>query len=519
MPALRPLTVSPGRPPAGDETTTFRGGLDIVSADDAVRADRFRRGENGRLTIFGAFQKRGGTQQTAPALVPGKPVQNGETWRRGDGTALTMAIADGTLFTAPYSDFPLAWTQQGGAQALAPVGTPMLVPFISNLGTECVYIADGGALNKYQGGALTTNIAGTPNCTVLAVHNERLWGAGDSAYPDSIFYSALNDGDSLGNGAAGGGQIVVRTFGAEQVVGLRSLGTSLMIVHPRGLSRLTGYGQSDITVSPAGVTKDVGTVSPQSLYVVDNLLYFVSDRGLYVATEQDVAPIYTPDRPGPLPAYLATMSASNLAGIRVMLSRATRELLVHMPGFGIFAYHTTLQSWAGPWTDGYLTPESTALWEALNVNGYPVVLRGDANGFVSELDRPNIYRDNVAPNGTGGSIITMTLQCRRLFAGDPHISKAWRNVYVLAALDGSQSTTVTCTSDTLSDAHQLTPSTAGTWGYGTWGTGTWGAANQVSYQEPMAGIGYFVDVTITDSGEALPVFSQVRVRGFLLGRR
>lgn len=517
--ASRPLIVSQGRPPAGDEMTKFGGGLNIVSADDALGADQFRRGENGRLTIFGAFQKRGGFQQTAPALVAGSPIQNGASWTPGAGGRLTLAVANGTLFTTAYTAFPLAWTQKGGAQALSPVVPPMFAPFISNLGTECVFIGDGGALNKFQAGALVTDLASTPHCSLLVVHNERLWGAGDPTFPDSVFFSGLNNGDSLGVGAAGGGQIIVRTFGAEKIIGLQSLGTSLMILHPHGVSRITGYGQSDITVSPAGITRDVGTVAPFSAFVVDNLLYFVSDRGLYVASEQDVAPVNTPERPDPLSVYLPSMSAANLAAIRVRLNRATRELVIAVPGFGLFLYHTILKAWAGPWTDGYLDPETTALFESGNENGYPILLVGDADGFVSEVDRPGVFRDNVAPDGTGGTTIALTLKCRRLYAGDPHISKAWRICYVLAALDGSQSTTVTCTSDTLSDAHQLTPSTAGVWGFGKWGTGTWGAANQVSYDTPMAGTGYFQDVTITDAGEALPVFSQVRVRGFLLGRR
>jgi len=520
MIASRPLVVSQGRPQVGDEETRFAGGLNIVSADDALGADQFRRGENGRLTIFGAFQKRGGTQRTAPALVAGSPIQNGQPWAPGTGAKQTLVAVNGTLFTTTgYTPFPLTWTQRGAVQALSPIVAPWFTPFISNLGTECVYIADGGALNKYQANALVTNLAGTPNCTVLAAHNERLWGAGDPAFPDSLFYSGLNDGDSLGVGAAGGGQIIVRTFGAEKIIGLRSLGTSLMILHTRGVSRLTGYGQSDISVQPAGITRDVGTVAKFSPLVVDNLLYFVSDRGLYVASEQDVAPVNTPDRPDPLSIYLPAMSAANLAAIRLTLNRGTRELMIHVPGYGIFLYHTILKAWAGPWTDGYLSPETTALFESYNENDYPIVLAGDASGFVSETDRPGVFRDNVAPDGTGGSAISMTLKCRRLYAGDPHVSKAWRNVYVLAALAGSKSTTVTCTSETVSDAHQLDPSNVGTWGFGTWGTGTWGALNQVSYEEPMAGTGYFQDVSITDAGEALPVFSQVRVRGFLLGRR
>lgn len=519
MMGARPMAVSAGRPVQVDDETAFAGGLNIVAADDALAANQFRRGENGRLTIFGAFAKRGGTQRTAGALIAATPVQNGAPWNKANGTTLISAIAGGTLFTTSYAAFPLTWTQRGSTGALSSTVAPSFASFISGTTTETMYIADGGLLNKLTGTTLTTNLATTPSCTQLAVHNERLWGCGDSSFPDSIFYSNLDDGDSLGVGAAGGGQIIVRTFGAENCVTVRSLGTSLLIVHPRGISRLTGYGQSDITVTPAGITKDVGSIAPFSPVVVDNVMFFLSERGLYAATEADVTPVNTPDTPDPLSVLLPTLSAATIANIRVVFNRATLELEIHIPGLGMYLYHTILKAWAGPWSEGYLNPETTCLFEAVNVDGFPIILRGDAQGFVSETDRPSVTLDNVAADGTGGTLYTMTLQCRRLYCSDPHTAKAWRYGYLLANLNGSNSTTVTFLTDSTVDAHQLPPSTSGQWGSGTWGAGTWGSVSQVSYRQPMAGQGYYVDVVVTDSGSALPVFSQVKVAGFLLGRR
>lgn len=515
----RPLVVSAGRQVMVDEETSFSGGLNIVSADDAVGENQFRRGENGRLTPFGAFIKRGGSQRTAAALNGTVPVRSGYTWNKSDGSSVILAVSGGALYTTAYGAFPLTWTLRGANPSMSTTVPPSMAEFISATSTEAVYIADGGLLNKYQGTTLTANIATTPSCNQLAVHNARLWGCGDPAFPDSIFYSALNDGDTLGIGASGGGQIVVRTFGSENVVGLASLGTSLMIVHPRGLSRLTGYGNTDITVAPAGITRDVGAIAPFSLKVIDNLLYFVSTRGLYVASEQGVQPVNTPTQPDPLSVILPTMTAADIANIRSELNRATRELMIHIPGIGTYLYHTILKAWCGPWTDGYLSPETSCLFEAANASGYPIVLRGDASGFVSETDRPSVFLDNVAADGTGGTVFTSTLQCKRFYCGEPHMSKSWRFVYLLANLNGSNSTTINCVTDSTSDAHQLPPSAGGSWGTGTWGAGTWGAVSQISYREPMAGQGYFVDVFVTDSGQALPVFSRARVQGFLLGRR
>lgn len=525
--ATEPRTAAP-RMSVVDEQSSFRGGLNTVSAEDALQPDQFRRGDNGRLTPYGAFIKRGGTQRTAGALIAVTTVQNGYTWYQGSGTALTMAVCGGTLFTAPYGSFPLTWTQRGSVGDLSTTVTPSLAQFLNTGGTDSVYIADGGLLNRYTGTTLTPNIPATPTCTVLAVHNERLWGTGVSTSPQSIYYSALNNGDTLGIGASLGGQIIIRTFGDQQVTGLISLGTSLMIFHQSGVSRLTGFGQDDITVQPAGITGEVGTLAPQSIVRLDNVVYFVAMQGLYAATEQDVTPVATPTQPDVLAPILDGMTYANIANIRSVVNRATREVLIMIPGFGVYVYNTVLKAWAGPWIDGYLSPEVNCLFESQNASGYPIVLRGDVSGFVSECDRPDVFLDNVVAAGTGGTTFASALQPRRFYGETdggriPHISKAWRYAYVLASLNGSTQNVVGWTTETASSFATLPASMTATWGgSGTmWGSvsSVWGAPAQTSFRVDIDGHGYFIDITLTDSGAALPIYSQCRVEGFALGRR
>lgn len=517
MIAPRPVALSQGRQVLSDMMGSMAGGLNTVSAPDALQPNQFRRGDNGRLTPFGAFIKRGGTQQTAAALVASTAVRNGTAWYKADGSVVTMAVCNGTLYTTTYGAFPLTWTSRAGA--LSTTVPPSFASFLQAAGTESVYIADGGLLNRYTGTTLTVNIASTPSCTVLAVHNQRLWGCGDAAFPDSIFYSALNDGDSLGIGASAGGQIVVRTFGNQNVLGLVSLANSLMIFHQMGVSRLTGYGQSDVTVAAAGITGDVGTIAPFSIVRVDNIVYFVSDRGLYAANEQQVMPVSTTEQPDPLSVILPLMASTDIANIRAVLNRGTREVEIHIPGYGMYLYHTILKAWAGPWVDGYLSPETSCLFETHNASGYPIVLRGDASGFVSETDRPTIFADNVSAAGIGGTTYVSALQLRRLYCGDPHIAKAWRFGYLLADLAGSSACTVTWTTDSLSDSSVLPASAFALWNGSSWGASLWGTTAQTSYRIPMDGNGYWVDFLITDSSMAQPTFSQAGVRGFALGRR
>lgn len=509
-----------GREDVNDGQGSFAGGLNTISADDALLPNQFRRGDNGRLTQFGAFTKRGGTQRTA-ALIAAASVLRGYTWFQTAGTSVLMAVVNGGLYTTAYGAFPLTWTNRAGA--LSTTVVPSLAQFVNAAGTDSVFIADGGLLNRYTGTTLTVNIASTPSVDALAVHNERLWGTGDTSQPDAIYYSALNNGDSLGIVGSSGGMIRIRTFGDQECIGLASVGPSLMIVHRSGISRFTGYGQSDVSAQPAGITADVGSIAKRSLCVWGNILYLVSDRGLYAATEQGVMPIGTPERPDPLSIILPDMTAADIANIECVLNRATRELLISVPGVGIYVYHTILKAWAGPWVDGFLDPATTCLFEAVNEDGYPIVMRGDASGYVSETDRPSVYLDNVAAAGTGGTSYAMALQCRRLYAGSPWLSKGWLYLNVLAQLRGSSAASVAWQTGSAAGATLLPLGSADSWGQTgtTWGgaTTTWGALAQFPYRVDMGGYGYYVDVTISDSGQAAPIISQVMVQGFLLGRR
>jgi hypothetical protein len=388
-------------------------------------------------------------------------------------------------------------------------------------GNDVVYIGDGGLLNKWDGTTLTTNISGTIGARHITVHNERLWSCGCGVSPDSIFYSALNNGDTLGNGSAGGGEIIVRTFGDQNVIGLASIGTSLLVFHRRGISRLTGYGQDDIEVQPEGVTADVGTIAAGSIVESGNIAFFVSERGVYQVNEREVAPVGTPITPDPILPIIRQLTAAQFDLIRCVINRATRELWITMPGFGLYVYHTLLNAWSGPWDTGYVDPDTTALFETINSAGLPVVLRGDTAGYVSLTDAPNIFLDNVNADGTGGDRYAMSVQMHRMYCGDDAQAKALRWGYLTASLRGSDQTRVEWNTGESFGSFTLPASADETWGgSGTaWGQGTWGGAGSQSYRIPMGGTGYYVDVTVVDSGKALPVLSRFQLETFALGRR
>lgn len=508
--------------PCADSQVSLAGGLNTVSAPDALAPNQVRRSQNLRLTPFGSMLKRGGLQRTSTAeLVSGTdPIQNATTWSQSGGTNVIMAVSAGTLFTTTPGSFPRTYTQRGATGALAVTGAPIFAQFIAGGGTDTMYIADGGPLNKYSGTTLATNIAGTPNVSFVWVHNQRLWGVGDTSNPDKLYYSNLNDGDSLGNAGSSGGEIIVRTFGDQDLTALASIGESLAMTHTTGLSRLTGYGQSDILAKPAGITSDIGTTAKRTLIVVDGVAYLVSTRGLYRALEGGVQPVATPQQPDPLTLILPSLTAAQFATIHTVLNRRTREIMIFVPGNGVFLFNTILQAWSGPLTDGYLSPATTCLFETLNSDGYPVIWRGDATGYISECDPANLHKDNVLANGTGGTAYTSALQYRRMYCGDPFTGKTINEVFLLATLNGSAQTSFGYSTSFNYDSITLPPSESASWnGMGTvWNTGTWNAAGQQPYRisGPKSST-YYIDILVNDSGTAQPEFSQVACDGIWKG--
>lgn len=497
-----------------DQQPMMDGGLNSISDDVALTPTQLRKAGNARLTDFGAITKRGGTQRSSAALSA-HPVLNGYTWLKDGGTQEIMAMCNGALRTTTYGTFPWTWASQTGTFSTSVA--PSFAQFRDGT-NDVVYIADGGLLNVWNGTAVTTDIAGTVAVNTIVVHNERLWGCGNPSFPDSIFYSDINNGSTLGNGSLNGGQIIVRTFSDETVVGLASVSTSLLIFHRRGISRLTGYGQDDITVTPSGITSDVGTIAKKSIVSIGNVAYFVSERGLYRCNEAEVAPVSSKETPDPLLPLIRSMASADFSNIRCTFNRATRELWITLPEIGVYTYHTTLNAWTGPWDGAYIDPDTTSLWETLNTEGLPVTLRGDASGYVSLCDA-SVALDNVNADGTGGSAYTFNVRLHRMYCGDTATYKALRWGYLTAQLRGSAECRVSWTTGEVMGSYSLPFSFYGIWGGGLWGTSQWGSASSQSYRIPMGGAGYFIDVNIIDSGQTIPVFSNFQLETFSLGRR
>ncbi len=488
-------------------------GLNLAADSNHLAPDELREAKNVRLSEAGGATGRLGTRRIHAAALPAS-VQNGFGWIQS-GSASELVVSNGTLYTATFGT-PTTFTPQSGA--LSNTGAPMFAPF-RDAGANVVYIGDGGPLNKWNGTTLTVNIASTPNVRLLAVYNERLFGA--SGNDDTLHFSALGDGDTLGNAGAGGGAAAVRVFGQRRITALLPLGGSLLLLHERGISRFTGLSLDDINISAGtqGYSVDVGTTAPRSLVSVDLAAMVATERGIYWLTEgnaelvsQKITPVFR------------SLASTDLANVTAVHCRSFNEVWFFIPGAGVYVYNYLAREWSGPWPDGFLSPALTAIWETQNSNGTPIVLAGDSSGWVRWCDVPSLYRDNALSDGSGGTTYKSVTKFHRMTCGDPANEKSLRWGYLYADLGGSLQCVVRWQTRSGGGSFTLTPNDvvawddAGTaWDAGQWDEGS-GTAVQM-FRVPMSGYGPDVDVSVEDDGGRAILISRFDLEAFSMGRR
>lgn len=507
-------------PEIRDRQEGFAGGLNTTADDAALGKNEFRIGRNTQLDVRGAAKKRLGTQYVSSSALA-SAITGGYAWARTSSTQ-ELVVAGGKLFTGTLS-IPMTFTDRGGT--MSTTVRPTFAAF-KGPSAEGVYIADGGALNFWDGTTLTENIVSTPSVEAIAAWGPRLFAVKD----DTLYWSSTTggiNGHTLG-AAAGGGQAIVRTYGGQELIALAPLKNSLLLLHRSAISRFTGATTDDINIEAGtnGISGDVGTISRRSTIAVENAVYFLSDRGVFAATETDVQPVSSP-----IERTLSVLTQGEWAKVVAVHARAFNEIRWWIPGVGIYAFNYRTGGWTGPWDGLYTSSPVAAMWDTRDTNSKPVVLIGNEAGRVAWCDRDALYKDAVLSDGTGGSTYTWVVQCKRFFGGDYTLYKSWRTLYVLGEFPDPENVTVTIRTDGGDNVIPLPYSVSQvgldlTWGdpSTTWGApGTvWGGESTATVERarvPLNGTHPWADVTFTYTGDNSARLSIVDALGFGRGRR
>ena len=330
----------------------------------------------------------------------------------GAGQGKFVVVAGTNLYTGGPT-IPVTWTAV--ASAAGDVLTPgAMREFTGVSGIDTMYIAAGltGLKSLDSSGTYTNSISSTPNVTGLEVYNQRLWGwfFGNSVGSNALFFSNLANaagsigGDSLGVGASGGGQINIQTFGQSGIITCRVIGASLIIFHIQGISRLTGFGQSDITVVPQALSADFSIVGEDAIAIHEGIGWAVGANGLYRITEGAISPVGTPSSPDPLTKFTPNQN------VKCVYNPLTNEVWIASSG-GVYAYHTILGSWSGPWNSAFSANPIFMSFPGQPLNNHPpyIVLLQPFDSLLGHVPPlqcdQTVLRDYVHSDGTSGQAL------------------------------------------------------------------------------------------------------------------
>lgn len=127
--------------------------------------------------------------------------------------------------------------------------------------------------------AVTSLVRPTP--TFIENHRNRIWTAEDNTLRFSVLDTSvdgehLNDWDSANNSGA----IIIPSGKGDSITGLYSLGNALFVFQRRAIWGL--YGGSPVNFELRNITNEVGLINKRTLVEWNDVLVFLSDRGIYL---------------------------------------------------------------------------------------------------------------------------------------------------------------------------------------------------------------------------------------------
>lgn len=435
----------------------FRGGRNVYVSPDLLGENELRDSTNARVDTDGPITKRTGSRRLhASALAASTVIRGLVEWDGPSGVQL-VAICNGDLFYRNRSAGEFAAFTQVDPGATDAFSTTEAPTFTTLRGSGAnaalkLFIASGGKFYEWSGTALLRLdgqvaflVGGTPNfgqfvpdAELVESYHIRLF-ANSKQRPQHLVWSKIGDGRVFKAGlAADGGTAMVSAINNEPIVALITIGRSLLIATNNSIARLAGYSVADIQIDQdtEGLSPDVGMVGRQAYHRAEHVVFFISDRGAYLASEGSVAPIGLKVNPD-----FEAMDRTKLSSIVVGHHHGRHEIWVAYAGSGdgglnktVLVWNMRHQAWYGPFTYPF---GITAMSHYEDANGDEFLVAGCADGFIRHLDTG--AKDDVLSDGTGGTNYNMTVEFSPIFFGHPGVTYALRYAFLRAEIPATSS--------------------------------------------------------------------------------
>lgn len=250
----------------------FNGGLNTRDFWHTLKDNELVTARNIRLDEGGVIRKRGGWVKVSSTAVGTAGNLKGvyqAAWISGLTITRRFIATDGVTV---WHGTGGAWTDITGAVVLTSPDSMI----VSMLMFNNVLIGYDGVNSPWQwdgsAGAISSVAGSPPISNIGIVWQGRLWFARGVR----LHYSGVDDQGTWGASAY---IDVPSPFDGEEITGLAVLYGNLIIFKRHSIYLLQGDSPDNFVLSKLNAA--VGCVSPYSVLAVDNLVYFVSDKGLY----------------------------------------------------------------------------------------------------------------------------------------------------------------------------------------------------------------------------------------------
>ncbi len=273
--------------------------------------------------------------------------------------------------------------------------------------TDYLAVANGlDAPRKYDGATLALIGGSPPHASYVAAHKNRLWLARGSR----LYFSDLLNIDSwpVLN------FIDIMPNDGDTITGLLTYGDYLIISKQHSMWMLTGEGINTFQVRR--IHADRGAYAPRSLCIVNQMLCFISDDGIYFS--DFTQPVLASER------MRQTWAGLNKRRLNLVASWFTEhKLYVAVPNGTsqrnnlVIVYDALRQAFAG-----VVTGWNVSCWTDFRE-------AGEINSYFGCSDTGQVKRINAGYNNAGQAY-TADYRSKEFSFGLPEILKRWNKVYL-----------------------------------------------------------------------------------------
>lgn len=146
--------------------------------------------------------------------------------------------------------------------------------------TDVVIMGNGADNVKKWDGTTFADLGGSPpKMKSLTLHAERVWGTGNKAYPNTVYYSDDLNPENWTIAVDGAGVIDVPTWDGGVCIGLSNIFSDVVIFKTNTICRVVGTYPSVYEVKE--VYSAVGTIAEKAIVSASDRAFFLSKDGLY----------------------------------------------------------------------------------------------------------------------------------------------------------------------------------------------------------------------------------------------